>query len=215
MFFPCQFRVQTERYFRLTSGNITAIGAWNPVKEENLAFLHFSRHFLSNGLHVPSIYGEDLENNVYLLQDLGNTSLFSLLENNTGGIGISDGITRFYEESLKELVRFQVVAGKSLDYSYCYPYPSFDARSMKWDLNYFKYYFLKLHVPFHEGKLEDDFDTLVSYLAQAEADFFMYRDFQSRNILIKDERPYFIDFQGGRKGPLQYDLASIALPGQS
>jgi aminoglycoside/choline kinase family phosphotransferase len=198
-----------RRYFRLSSGNITAIGAWNPVKEENLAFLHFSGHFLSNGLHVPAIYGEDLENNVYLVQDLGNSSLFSLLENKTSDIGITDGITRFYEESLKELIRFQAVAGKSLDYSYCYPYPSFDARSMKWDLNYFKYYFLKLHIPFHEGRIEDDFDTLVNYLARVDSDYFMFRDFQSRNIFIKDDRPYFIDYQGGRKGPLQYDLASL------
>lgn len=198
-----------RRYFRLNSRNISAIGAWNPVKEENQAFLYFSRHFLANGLHVPAIYGEDLENNVYLLQDLGNSSLFSLLEDKTPDIGITDGIIRFYKESLRELIRFQVVAGKSLDYSYCYPHSSFDARSMKWDLNYFKYYFLKLHVPFHEAKLEDDFDTLVNYLAQAESDYFMYRDFQSRNIFIKDDRPYFIDYQGGRKGPLQYDLASL------
>ena len=117
-----------RRYFRLTKGNISAIGAWNPVKEENLAFLHFSRHFLANGLHVPAIYGEDPENDVYLLEDLGNSSLFSLLENNTPGIQeLQMEIIRIYKESLKELIRFQVIAGKSLDYSYCYPYSSFDS----------------------------------------------------------------------------------------
>jgi aminoglycoside/choline kinase family phosphotransferase len=198
-----------RRYFRLNKGDISAIGAWNPIKEENTAFLYFSRHFRANGLNVPAIYGEDLENDVYLIQDLGNLSLFSLLEDRVSEPGLSDGIVDLYKESIRVLIRFQVVAGKSLDYSYCYPYPSFDARSMKWDLNYFKYYFLKLHAPFHEGRLEDDFDTLVNFLAQAEADYFMYRDFQSRNILIKDDHPYFIDYQGGRKGPLQYDLASL------
>jgi aminoglycoside/choline kinase family phosphotransferase len=198
-----------RRYFRLNHRNISAIGAWNPVKEENLAFIHFTRHFLANGLHVPAICGEDLEKDVYLIQDLGNSSLFSLVENKTPGTVVSSEITRLYKESLSELIRFQVIAGKSLDYSYCYPHSSFDSRSMKWDLNYFKYYFLKLHVPFHEARLEEDFETLVNYLSQAGSDYFMYRDFQSRNILIKDGRPYFIDYQGGRKGPLQYDLASL------
>jgi len=198
-----------RRYFRLYHQGLSAIGAWNPVKEENSAFLHFTKHFLANGLHVPSIYSFDPENNIYLIEDLGDTSLFSLLENKPPDTGIPDDIIRLYQESLRELIRFQVIAGKSLDYSYCYPHSSFDARSMKCDLNYFKYYFLKLHVPFHEGKLEDDFDTLVNYLGQSDSDFFMYRDFQTRNILVKDGQPYFIDYQGGRKGPLQYDLASL------
>lgn len=198
-----------RRYFRLKYQGVSAIGAWNPVKEENNAFLHFTRHFLESGLHVPSIYSFDPENNIYLIEDLGDTSLFSLLENKPPDAGIPDDIIRLYQESLRELVRFQVIAGKSLDYSYCYPHSSFDTRSMKWDLNYFKYYFLKLHVPFHEGKLEDDFDTLVNYLSQAESEHFMYRDFQSRNILLKDGKLYFIDYQGGRKGPLQYDVASL------
>jgi aminoglycoside/choline kinase family phosphotransferase len=198
-----------RRYFRLKYQDLSAIGAWNPVKEENTAFLHFTRHFLAHGLHVPAIYGEDTENDVYLLQDFGNLSLFSLLENRVSEPGLSDGIVDLYKESIMELIRFQVVAGKSLDYSYCYPYSSFDSRSMKWDLNYFKYYFLKLHVSFHEARLEEDFETLVNYLSKAGSEYFMYRDFQSRNILIKDDQPYFIDYQGGRKGPLQYDLASL------
>jgi aminoglycoside/choline kinase family phosphotransferase len=179
------------------------------VKEENSAFLYFTSHFLAHGLHVPSIYGADPDHDVYLVEDLGNSSLFDLHDKQPRENGLPDEMVRLYRESLKELIRFQLVAGKSLDYHYCYPHASFDSRSMKWDLNYFKYYFLKLHVPFHEGRLEDDFDTLVNYLNQADPGYFMYRDFQSRNILIKDNRPYFIDYQGGRKGPLQYDVASL------
>jgi len=198
-----------RRYCRLTCQNKSAIGAWNPVKEENSAFLHFTKHFKANGLHVPAIYGADPDNNIYLIEDLGNTSLFSLLETKSQDTGFPAEIVRLYQESLKELIRFQVIAGKNLDYSFCYPYGAFDARSVKWDLNYFKYYFLKLHIPFHEGKLEDDFDTLINYLGQADSSFFMYRDFQSRNILVKYNQPYFIDYQGGRKGPLQYDVASL------
>ena len=198
-----------RRYCRLTFQNKNTIGAWNPVKEENSAYVYFTRHFQANGLHVPAIYGADPDNDVYLIEDLGNSSLFSLLENRSPDTGFPAEIERLYRESLKELIRFQVVAGKNLDYSFCYPHGAFDARSMKWDLNYFKYYFLKLHFPFHEGKIEDDFDTLVNYLAQADSSFFMYRDFQSRNILVKNNQPYFIDYQGGRKGSLQYDVASL------
>jgi aminoglycoside/choline kinase family phosphotransferase len=198
-----------RRYYRLGYQNTFAIGAWNPVKEEISAFIHFTRHFLEKGLHVPAIYGEDPEHDIYLIEDLGNTSLFSLLNDNKTDTGFPKEIIHLYRQSLKELIRFQVEAGKDLDYSYCYPQPAFGARSMKWDLQYFKYYFLKLHIPFHEGKLEDDFDTLIHFLGQSDPDFFMYRDFQSRNILVIDGQPYFIDYQGGRKGPLQYDVASL------
>jgi len=198
-----------RRYYRLGTKNKCAIGAWNPIKEENKAFLYFSRHFLNNGLHVPEIYAGNPEQNIYLIEDLGNVSLFNLLENANRESLLPVEIEKLYKESLKELVRFQVVAGKTLDYSYCYPYHSFDARSMKWDLQYFKYYFLKLHIPFHEGSLEEDFDTLIHFLGQAGSHFFMYRDFQSRNIMVIENQPYFIDYQGGRKGPLQYDVASL------
>jgi aminoglycoside/choline kinase family phosphotransferase len=198
-----------RKYLRLSGGGRSAIGAWNPVVEENEAFFHFTEHFLSLGLHVPEIYNVDKNRESYLLEDLGDISLFSLLEKTLTGDPAQTQITELYRKSLSELVRFQVVAGKDLDFSYCYPHLSFDARSMIWDLNYFKYYFLKLHVPFHEGRLEDDFETLVEFLSEAESDYFMFRDFQSRNIFIKDNRPYFIDYQGGRKGPLQYDVASL------
>jgi len=198
-----------RKYFRLRSGDKSAIGAWNPVVEENEAFLYFSGHFRKHDLHVPEIFEIDAGKEAYLIEDLGDTSLFNLADKRGVDVEFPPELIDYYKAAMKALVRFQVIAGKDLDYSHCYPHSAFDARSMKWDLNYFKYYFLKLHTDFHEGKLENDFDTLVDFLSKANAGYFMYRDFQSRNILIKNNVPYFIDYQGGRKGPLQYDVASL------
>ena len=198
-----------RRYFRLLAGNHKAIGAWNPVIEENRAFLYCSRHFKKQGLAVPEIYAEDLQNDIYLIEDLGDTSLFSMVEKLPVDTAFPEDIVSLYKKCLSELVKFQVMTSETLDFSYCYPYHAFDARSMKWDLDYFKYYFLKLHVDFHEDRLENDFLTLIRFLEKAGSAYFMYRDFQSRNIFIREGRPHFIDYQGGRKGPLQYDVASL------
>lgn len=200
-----------RRYFRLQNGDLSAIGVLHDVNDENKAFLAFTRHFRSHGLPVPEIYAEDLKHHAYLISDLGDTSLFSLVEKNRGNeIFSSVKIEGIYRHVLDCLIRFQVVAGRDLDYSFCYPGEVFDAQSMKWDLEYFKYYFLKPSgLSFNDQKLEEDFGTLTRYLAQAGPNYFMYRDFQSRNILMVKNNPYFIDYQGGRKGPLQYDLASL------
>jgi aminoglycoside/choline kinase family phosphotransferase len=198
-----------RKYYRLCSNGKSAIGVWNGEKEENLAFLYFTGHFQKYGLRVATVYAVDPGMQAYLLEDLGDVSLFSMLENNKSKDSFPLEVEKLYRESLKGLIRFQVVAGKDLDYSYCYPHAAFDQRSMKWDLNYFKYYFLKPNVQFHEGRLEDDFETLTAYLGKADAGYFMYRDFQARNIMVHDGKPCFIDYQGGRKGPLQYDVASL------
>jgi len=198
-----------RRYYRMTCRDRSAVGAWNPVKEENEAFLHFSEVFLRAGLHVPEIFAQETGENIYLLEDLGDISLFTLMENQMFTDVFPGDIENLYRYSLSELVRFQVIGGKNINYAKCFPHASFDKRSMCWDLNYFKYYFLKLHVPFHEGKLEDDFNAFADYLSGADHDYFMYRDFQSRNIMIHEGKPFFIDYQGGRKGPLQYDVASL------
>jgi len=199
-----------RKYYRMKGQTRTAMGVYNPDIMENKAFLGFSRHFLSCGLSVPSIYAVDSGEECYLIQDLGDISLFGHLEGGRKNGMPDPASVQLYREVVAELPRFQVVADKQFDYSLCYPVREFDERSMRWDLNYFKYYFLRLlKIPFDEQLLEDDFDRLINFLQQAGSDGFMYRDFQARNILIYEDKPWFIDYQGGRKGPLQYDLASL------
>jgi aminoglycoside/choline kinase family phosphotransferase len=195
---------------RLANGNVSAIGVVYGVREENVAFLEFSKHFLRHGLPVPEIYAEDLSRDAYLEEDLGDTTLFELLGANRSGDTITPGVIAAYRDAIALLPRFQIDAGRDLNYSVCYPRDSFDRQSIAWDLNYFKYYFLRLSgIPFNEQALEDDFARLTEFLLSAGRDYFLYRDFQSRNIMIHEGRPFFLDYQGGRKGALHYDIASL------
>jgi aminoglycoside/choline kinase family phosphotransferase len=159
---------------------------------------------------VPQIYGEDLNQDAYLEEDFGDTSLFEFLSKNRSGEQIGPGVVDAYRRVVAILPRFQVEAGRDLNYRVCYPRSSFDRQSIAWDLNYFKYYFLRLAgIPFNEQALEDDFSHLTKFLLSASHDYFLYRDFQSRNIMLRDGQPFFLDYQGGRKGALQYDIASL------
>ena len=190
--------------------SLRAIGILYDVREENVAFLEFSRHFRRHGLPVPEIYGEDLDAGAYLEQDLGDTTLFEFLSNHRSGVAIAAPAVEAYRKVVSLLPRFQVEAGRDLNYKVCYPRASFDRQSIAWDLNYFKYYFLRLAgIPFNEQALEDDFTSLTEFLLDADRDYFLYRDFQSRNIMLCDGAPFFLDYQGGRKGALQYDIASL------
>src|SRR5580704_947181 len=199
-----------RKIIRLSRGDDTAIGVLYGVREENTAFLAFSRHFRRHGLPVPEIYAEDLDRGAYLEQDLGDTTLFDFLSQNRSGDSIARPVVDFYRKVVAELPRFQIEAGRDLDYSVCYPRGSFDRQSINWDLNYFKYYFLRLAaIPFNEQALEDDFERLTNLLLEAPGDHFLYRDFQSRNVMLHHEQPFFVDYQGGRKGALQYDIASL------
>ncbi|RKY91489.1 MAG: phosphotransferase enzyme family protein [Ignavibacteriae bacterium] len=199
-----------RQYFRMISANHQAIGVYNPDKNENNAFITFTKHFLKHNLNVPRLYESDIDKNVYLIEDLGEETLFSFITKNRTGEEFPNKIKEHYKIALTELVRFQIDAFEELDLSVCYPSSSFDKQSMLWDLHYFKYYFLKLtQTPFDEQKLEDDFTTLIDFLLSTDVDFFMYRDFQSRNIMLKNDELYFIDYQGGRKGALHYDVASL------
>ncbi len=199
-----------RKIIRLSGDKASAIGILYSMREENAAFLEFSRHFRRHGLPVPEIYGEDLSHGAYLEEDLGDTTLFEFLSNNRTGENIAPQAVEAYRKVVAVLPRFQVEAGRDLNYDVCYPRDSFDRQSISWDLNYFKYYFLRLAgIPFNEQALEDDFDRLTNFLLTAPRDYFMYRDFQSRNIMLRDGQPFFLDYQGGRKGALQYDIASL------
>jgi aminoglycoside/choline kinase family phosphotransferase len=199
-----------RQIIRLSNETNTAIGIVHGVREENAAFLEFSKHFRKHGLPVPEIYGEDLDHGVYLEEDLGNTTLYEFLSKNRNAVTIAASVVEAYRKVVAILPRFQVEAGRDVNYEACYPIGSFDRQSVAWDLNYFKYYFLRLAgVPFNEQALEDDFGRLIDFLMTAERQYFLYRDFQSRNIVLRDGQPYFVDYQGGRKGALQYDIASL------
>lgn len=199
-----------RRIVRIHGEKKTAIGILYNVREENVAFLEFSRHFRQHGLPVPEIYRENLDHGAYLEQDLGDTTLFEFLSRNRSGTDIETPAIEYYRQALSILPRFQVEAGHDLNYKVCYPRSSFDRQSIAWDLNYFKYYFLRLAgIPFSEQALEDDFSRLSKFLLSAPHDYFMYRDFQSRNIMLRAGELFFLDYQGGRKGALQYDVASL------
>ncbi|MGQ1909013.1 RapZ C-terminal domain-containing protein [Marinifilum sp. RC60d5] len=199
-----------REYIRLIGEKRTVLGAYNADKKENNAFVSFSKHFASKNLPVPEIYHQDDEQNIYLLQDLGNTTLFDYILHLRVGEGFANDLVIIYKKIITQLVRFQVEGGDGLDYSACYPRDSFDKQSMIWDLHYFKYYFLKLaKIPFDEQLLENDFQKFSDYLLEAPREYFLYRDFQSRNVMLVNGEPWFIDYQGGRKGALQYDLASL------
>ncbi len=199
-----------REYYRITGNTHICLGVYNVDRKENTAFISFTNHFLQHHLPVPEVYAQDLSNHIYLIEDLGDETLFSFLQKNKDNNPFSDNTIRLYEKVIQNLIQFQINGGKDLDYSLCYPRAAFDKQSMEWDLNYFKYYFLRLaKIPFDEQALEDDFQSLISYLLQAGCDYFLYRDFQSRNIMLQNGEIYFIDYQGGRKGALQYDLASL------
>src|SRR5271170_5227047 len=199
-----------RKIIRLASEKICAIGILYDVREENAAFLEFSRHFRKHGLPVPEIYAEDLDHGAYLEEDLGDTTLFEYLSKHRSGPNIAPEVVDLYRKVVAILPRFQVEAGRDLNYKICYPRESFDRQSISWDLNYFKYYFLRLAgIPFSEQAMEDDFSRLTKFLLSAGREYFLYRDFQSRNIMLRDGQPFFLDYQGGRKGALQYDVASL------
>ena len=163
------------------------------------AFIYMSRHFSQLGLPVPKVLWVSEDEMSYTQEDLGDTLLFSCLDNYT-----------LLKRAIRALAHMQIEGARDFDWSMCFPIPAMDERSIRWDLNYFKYCFLKgTKIEFSEPKLEDDFDRMVSVLLAQPSDSFLYRDFQSRNVMVKDGQPYFIDFQGGRRGPTQYDVASF------
>ena len=199
-----------RKYFRIFDGNKTVIGAHNPNLEENEAFIGFTKQFISKGLPVPEIFGYLPGKFIYFLQDLGDINLFTWLQQKHDGAGFDTEAEDIYRKVLDKLINFQIKGIDGLDLELCYPHKSFDRQSMMWDMNYFKYMFLKLvAVPFNERRLEYDFNLLADFLLETRQDFFLYRDFQSANVMLVGGDPWFIDYQGGRKGAPQYDVASL------
>ncbi len=199
-----------RKYFRLESKNHSIIGVEGPSVEENIAFIEMAKHFGKQGLPVPTFFAKTDDGRFYIQEDLGNVLLFDYIaEGRKTGVFHEDE-KEMLRKTMKKLPFIQVLGAKDFDFSVCYPQPEFNERSILWDLNYFKYCFLKsTGLDFQENRLEDDFSKLANILLRSKTNTFMYRDFQSRNVMVKDGEPYFIDFQGGRKGPLYYDVASF------
>lgn len=207
---PLPVSGSARRYYRVFTGDRTYVGVYHENLRENRLFVDFTRHFEKSRLHVPHVYCVSEDGFCYLQDDLGPDMLLDVVEREREGEFLSEHTMELYRKALSELLKFQLVGGKGLDYSECLPRPVFDERCIRWDLNYFKYCFLKLAgVEADENRLEDDFDRLTAKLVMAGTGGFMFRDFQSRNIMVVDNEVYFIDYQGGRQGALHYDVASL------
>ncbi|HEU4575116.1 MAG TPA: RNase adapter RapZ [Chitinophagaceae bacterium] len=196
-----------RRYFRIHGNDDTVIGTHGENIKENETFLYFTRHFRQHGLPVPEVYCISQDKTLYLQQDLGDVSLLNRLE----AEGFSDTVYALFKKSLEALAALQITGDKNLDYNYCLTNKVFGKQAIMADLLYFKYYFLDaLRKPYDKQKLIDDFEALSTYLTHTEYKYFMFRDFQSRNILVGDQGTvHFIDYQGGMKGAPQYDVASM------
>lgn len=199
-----------RRYFRIRGEGQTLIGVSGTSKEENHAFLYMARHFKEKGLPVPEVYCSSEDESFYLQEDLGDMLLFQAIEKGRTSCVYSSEERELLRKTVALLPAFQYKGAEGFDFSQCYPQPEFNRRSVLWDLNYFKYCFLKATgMDFQENRLEDDFQKMSDVLLQNTSNTFLYRDFQSRNVMVKEGAPYFIDFQGGRKGPVYYDVASF------
>ena len=246
----------SRRYFRIIGDTHRCIGAIASDVRENEAFFAYSRHLHARGIRVPELYAVHDDRRRYLQQDLGDLSLYGLLyEKKQKGGGFDAEMLALYRQALADLHDIQV-AGRDMDFSVAYPRPAFDSRSILWDLNYFKYNYLKLqHIPFDEDRLEDDFQRLAGRLLSADTNYFLYRDFNPRNIMVvensklkienslthnnnsqfsillpasqalstaekksnpaKNSQLFYIDYQGGRRGAAQYDVASLLFSAKS
>ena len=199
-----------RQYFRLKAGDRSVIGVVGTDRDENHAFLTLDRHFAAAGIRVPEILAVSADEMAYLQEDLGPELLFDRIAR-----GRESGVYAPEERALlcktmAALPKIQFAGAAGLDWNVCYPEPAFGERMVRFDLNYFKYCFLKATgLEFNEVRLEEDFDRLCADLCADTGETFMYRDFQARNVMVRDGEPYFIDFQGGRRGPVHYDVASF------
>lgn len=206
-----------RHYFRLIGETHQCIGAVNSDIRENEAFFYFSELMRSKGINAPEVYAITIDRTTYLQQDLGDNTVYTYLTSKkSSGIDVTEEQRSLYRRVIDDLVKIQFLC-KDANFNYSYPRSDFDRQSLQWDMNYFKYYFLKLlYIPFDEQLLENDYSAFIDYLLEADCSFFLYRDFQARNIMLtKDEELYYIDFQGARRGAAQYDLAALLYSAKS
>ena len=214
-----------RRYYRIFSEpsspeepRVSLIGVQGTSRDENHAFLYMAEHFRKQGLNVPRVLEVSDDEMTYVQEDLGDTLLFNYIAEGrkTGVFCESEKV--MLRKTVRALARFQVVGADDFDFNVCYPQPEFNLRSIRWDLNYFKYCFLKATgLEYQEDRLENEFERMAYILLQQKKmNAFMYRDFQSRNVMVAPSHdnpdelvPFFIDFQGGRRGPVYYDVASF------
>ncbi|MDD4149737.1 MAG: RNase adapter RapZ [Bacteroidales bacterium] len=197
-------------YYRFRYGNKSMIGVFSNNVEENNTFIYFTQLFKSLDIKVPELFYVTEDKTVYFLEDLGDMSLFDMVQKDIKNGELTDTTKTLYKKTITELAKMQITSAVYIDFDKCYQISEFNEESILFDLNYFKFYFLKVSgIKFDERKLQNDFNNIALNLAKSGDKFFMFRDFQARNIMIKDGEPYFIDYQGGRKGAIQYDLASL------
>lgn len=204
-------------YYRLSGDSHQCIAAVNADVQENATFVYYAREMRRRGIRVPEIYAVSDDGTMYLQQDLGDTTLYGYLTSKRqDGEDVGEEMERLYHRVLDDLVQIQTRC-RDIDFGHAYPRADFDRQSIQWDLNYFKYYFLKMaYIPFNEQLLENDFGRFADYLLDEDCRYFMYRDFQARNIMMApDGELYYIDFQGGRRGAAQYDVASLLYSAKS
>ena len=219
---PCLNKIQitangsNRLYYRLEGETKSCIAAINKDVRENEAFFFFAKEMAKRGVKVPEVYAISEDRTTYIQEDLGNVTIYTFLASRkTNGVDVTEQMRDLYKRAIDNLIEIQT-ACRDIDFSNAYPRPCFDRQAIQWDLDYFKYYFLKLfHVSFDEQLLERDFQTFMDYLLDEDCGYFMYRDFQSRNIMLYNDELYFIDFQGGRKGPIYYDVASFVWQARS
>jgi aminoglycoside/choline kinase family phosphotransferase len=193
-------------YFRVYTETTSYILCYNSNIKENETFIYFTGHFRQYQVPLPKIIAVNESRDIYLLQDLGKTSLLNILEQE----GPTERVFELFQKSLFQLARMQILGGETLDYEKCLTTKEFGKQAILSDLLYFKYYFADtLKIPYDKQQLIEDFNDLATYLTKTEYKYFMFRDFQSRNIMVKDGEISFIDYQGGMKGALQYDVASL------
>ncbi len=212
---PIKGSASNRQYFRLSDGEHSCVGVVGTDSDENRAFVALARHFRQTGLPVPDLYAVSDDGMAYIQKDMGSTVLYDMMVAATKSGTMSD-MEELLCKTIAQLPKFQFLGGKGADWSVCYPEPSFSRRMVMFDLNYFKYCFLKPSgLEFNEVRLQDELEQLADDLLGGHDvqeyidDTFMYRDFQSRNVMIHEGQPCFIDFQGGRRGPIYYDLASF------